>query len=43
MDRREFSLTLARPLGTAKGTIGRREGDLVRLDAGAYGVGEATP
>jgi o-succinylbenzoate synthase len=43
MDRREFSLTLARPLGTATGTIRRREGDLIRLDAGGDGVGEATP
>ena len=44
MDRREFSLALARPLGTAKGTIRRREGVLVRVDAaGAYGIGEATP
>ena len=43
MDRRDFSLTLARPLGTAAGTIRRREGALLRLDAGVYGVGEATP
>ena len=43
MDRRDFSLTLSRPLGTAKGTIHRREGDLLRLDVGEYGVGEATP
>lgn len=44
MDRREFSLTLARPLGTARGTIERREGDLLRLDTGdARGVGEAAP
>jgi len=43
MDRRDFSLTLARPLGTATGTIHRREGDLLRLDVGEYGVGEATP
>jgi o-succinylbenzoate synthase len=43
MDRRQFSLSLARPLGTAAGTIRRREGDLLRLDAGVYGVGEATP
>ena len=44
MDRRQFSLSLARPLGTAKGTIRHREGDLLRLDAGgAHGVGEATP
>ncbi|WP_049936186.1 mandelate racemase/muconate lactonizing enzyme family protein [Haloplanus natans] len=44
MDRREFSLALARPLGTAKGTIHRREGVLVRVDAdGILGVGEATP
>jgi o-succinylbenzoate synthase len=43
MDRHEFSLTLARPLATANGTIRRREGDLLRLDAGVYGVGEATP
>lgn len=43
MDRRAFSLTLARPLGTATGTIRRREGDLLRLDAGASGIGEATP
>jgi o-succinylbenzoate synthase len=44
MDRREFSLALARPLGTAAGTIRRRDGDLLRLAAGdAIGVGEATP
>jgi o-succinylbenzoate synthase len=44
MDRREFSLRLVRPLGTAVGTIRRREGDLLSLDAGdAFGVGEATP
>jgi o-succinylbenzoate synthase len=44
MDRHEFSLALARPLGTAKGTIRRREGVLVRVDAGVgYGIGEATP
>jgi o-succinylbenzoate synthase len=44
MGRRPFSLDLSRPLGTAKGTVERREGDLLRLDAGdARGVGEATP
>jgi len=45
MDRRSFVLDLARPLGTAKGTISRREGVLVRIDADAeeHGIGEATP
>jgi len=44
MDRRQFGLDLARPLSTATGTISRREGDLVRIEAGgARGVGEATP
>jgi o-succinylbenzoate synthase len=44
MTRREFSLTLARPLDTASGTIRRRDGLLVRVDAGdVTGVGEATP
>jgi o-succinylbenzoate synthase len=42
--RRRFALDLATPLATAAGTIRRREGDLVRIDAAAtYGVGEATP
>jgi len=44
MNRRSFALDLARPLATATGTIDRREGDLVRIDAGGVaGVGEATP
>ncbi|AZH27204.1 mandelate racemase/muconate lactonizing enzyme family protein [Haloplanus aerogenes] len=44
MDRRPFTLDLARPLTTANGTISRREGDLVRITAdGVRGVGEATP
>jgi len=48
MDRRAFSLPLARPLGTAAGTIRRREGDLLRIEVedggdGVRGVGEATP
>jgi len=42
--RRSFSLDLERPLATARGTIRRREGELLRLDAdGVRGVGEATP
>ncbi|WP_276301027.1 mandelate racemase/muconate lactonizing enzyme family protein [Halorussus lipolyticus] len=42
---RPFSLPLADPLETARGTIERREGFLFRLEAedGAVGVGEATP
>ncbi|UPV73816.1 o-succinylbenzoate synthase [Halorussus limi] len=42
---RPFSLPLADPLDTARGTIERRDGLLVRLEAddGAVGVGEATP
>ena len=44
MRRRSFALDLASPLATARGTIRRREGDLVRLDAnGVGGIGEATP
>jgi o-succinylbenzoate synthase len=44
MNRRAFAVALARPLATATGTIDRREGDLVRIDAGGVsGVGEATP
>ena len=39
-----FSLPLARPLGTAKGTISAREGVVVEYDhRGETGVGEATP
>lgn len=40
MDRHEFSLALARPLGTARGDIERRDGLLIRL---GVGIGEATP
>jgi len=42
---RPFSVPLADPLDTARGSIERREGFLFRLDAddGAVGVGEATP
>lgn len=42
---RPFSLPLADPLDTARGTIKSREGLLVRLEAddGSVGVGEATP
>jgi len=42
---RSFELPLADPLDTARGSIERREGFLLRLDAddGAVGVGEATP
>jgi len=44
MDRRAFALDLSHPLATATGTISRREGDLVRIEAdGVRGVGEATP
>ncbi|MFB6195314.1 MAG: mandelate racemase/muconate lactonizing enzyme family protein [Haloplanus sp.] len=44
MKRRAFSLDLARPLSTARGRIRRREGLLVRVEAGdVRGVGEATP
>ena len=39
-----FSLPLSSPLATASGTIGAREGVLVRYDhRGETGVGEATP
>lgn len=39
-----FSLSLARPLDTARGSIDRREGLLVRVERGGEsGVGEATP
>ncbi|GAB6860187.1 mandelate racemase/muconate lactonizing enzyme family protein [Haloplanus litoreus] len=44
MNRRDFSLPLARPLSTARGRIERREGVLVGIDAhDVRGVGEATP
>ncbi|WP_435066972.1 o-succinylbenzoate synthase [Haloplanus sp. C73] len=44
MRRRSFALDLERPLATARGTIRRREGELVGVDAdGVRGVGEATP
>ncbi|WP_338739462.1 o-succinylbenzoate synthase [Haloplanus salilacus] len=44
MNRRPFALDLDRSLGTAAGTIDRREGDIVRIgSAGVTGVGEATP
>jgi o-succinylbenzoate synthase len=40
----EFTLELARPLETARGTITHREGFLVRVEAdGIEGVGESTP
>jgi len=40
----QFSVRLASPLETARGTIDAREGFLVRIDAdGLNGVGEATP
>jgi len=44
-DLRPFSLPLADPLDTARGSIERREGLLVRLESesGVVGVGEATP
>ncbi|WP_115865689.1 o-succinylbenzoate synthase [Halorussus litoreus] len=44
-DLRSFSLPLADPLDTARGSIERREGLLVRLESesGVVGVGEATP
>ena len=49
-DLRPFSLPLADPLETARGTIERRDGFLLRLEAeesdgtnAAVGVGEATP
>lgn len=43
-DLRPFSLTLARPLETAGGSIERREGFLVAVEAdGVTGTGEATP
>jgi len=41
--RRSFALDLQTPLATAAGTIKRREGHLVRIDAAGGGVGEATP
>lgn len=42
---RPFSLPLAAPLATGRGTIEQREGFLLRVedDAGTVGVGEATP
>lgn len=44
MNRRAFTIDLVSPLATATGVIDRREGDLVRIDAGdVAGVGEATP
>jgi o-succinylbenzoate synthase len=44
-DVRTFSLPLAEPLDTARGTVERRDGLLLRLEAedDAVGVGEATP
>ncbi|WP_458190019.1 mandelate racemase/muconate lactonizing enzyme family protein [Haladaptatus sp. NG-WS-4] len=40
----EFSLPLASPLDTARGTIDHREGILVRIEDGEkVGIGEATP
>ncbi|UPV99851.1 o-succinylbenzoate synthase [Halorussus gelatinilyticus] len=44
-DIRPFSLPLADPLETARGTVERRDGLLLRLEAddGSVGVGEATP
>jgi o-succinylbenzoate synthase len=44
MDIHPFALTLARPLGTARGDITEREGFVVRLSVdGTTGVGEAAP
>ena len=44
MEVQEFSVRLATPLQTARGTIETREGFLVRIDTGEYsGIGEATP
>ncbi|WP_254537898.1 mandelate racemase/muconate lactonizing enzyme family protein [Halomarina litorea] len=44
VDLEPFSLRLARPLDTARGTIDHREGFLVRVACdGESGVGEATP
>ena len=44
LDMREFSVRLASPLETARGTIDAREGFLVRVETdGLSGVGEATP
>jgi o-succinylbenzoate synthase len=41
---RDFSVSLARPLATAKGEIFEREGVLVRVESGDHvGYGEATP
>lgn len=44
LERREFTVPLSRPLGTARGEITAREGYLVRIgDGGRHGVGEAAP
>ncbi len=44
MRRAPFSLALSEPLGTAKGPIEDREGDVIRYDhRGATGLGEAAP
>jgi len=44
MEFEPFSVRLSSPLETARGTIDRREGFLVRVDLdGAVGLGEATP
>lgn len=45
VERRNFALSLSRPLRTASGTVDRREGTLFRItdDGGTVGLGEATP
>ncbi|WP_323192368.1 o-succinylbenzoate synthase [Halostella sp. PRR32] len=44
LERREFTVPLARPLRTARGDITAREGVIVRLtDGERIGIGEATP
>lgn len=44
LDTQEFSVRLASPLETARGTIDAREGFLVRVETdGLSGLGEATP
>lgn len=44
VETREFAVSLARPLATARGEITEREGVLVRVeDGGETGLGEATP
>ena len=44
LERREFTVPLSRPLGTARGEMSSRDGILVRVsDGGRHGVGEAAP